>query len=46
MDGRVISRDCIMNDRYKSLQLSEPPGVYLVFITVENERAVLKIVKK
>ncbi len=46
MDGRVIRRDCIVNDRYKSLQISEPPGVYLVFITVENERAVLKIVKK
>ena len=46
MDGRMIRRDCILNGRYKSLQMSEPPGVYLVFITVENDRAVIKISKK
>jgi hypothetical protein len=45
-DGRVILKEHITNSRFKDLQLSEAPGLYLVTITSGNERAVFKLSKK
>jgi uncharacterized repeat protein (TIGR03803 family) len=46
LDGRIISRERVMNARLKELQLSESPGLYLVSFTSGNERAVFKLSKK
>jgi uncharacterized repeat protein (TIGR03803 family) len=46
MDGRIISEDKIINGRYKDLQISASPGIYMVIITSENKRAVFKLSKK
>lgn len=46
LDGRVIQKEHIMNARFKELQLSESPGLYLVTVTSGNQRAVFKLSKK
>jgi uncharacterized protein (TIGR02145 family) len=46
MDGQIISKDYLINNRFKDFRISESPGSYMVIITNENERAVFKIVKK
>ena len=46
LDGRIIRKEYIINDRSKYLQFSESPGLYLVTIASENERAVYKLTKK
>ena len=46
LDGRIIRKEHIMNARFKDLQLSESPGLYLVSVTSGNERAVFKLSKK
>jgi uncharacterized repeat protein (TIGR03803 family) len=46
LDGRIIRKEYLINCRFKYLQLSESPGLYLVTITSEKERAVFKVTKK
>jgi uncharacterized repeat protein (TIGR03803 family) len=46
LDGSIIRKEHIMNARFKDLQLSESPGLYLVSVTSGNERAVFKLSKK
>jgi uncharacterized repeat protein (TIGR03803 family) len=46
LDGRIIRKEYIINARSKYFQLSEPPGLYLVTIISENERAVFKVTMK
>jgi uncharacterized repeat protein (TIGR03803 family) len=43
LDGRVVSKDFIMNARFKDLRLSGSPGLYIIGVVSGNERAVYKI---
>jgi hypothetical protein len=46
MDGRVLRKDIVFSSGIIDLQLSVVPGMYLVTISSENERAVFKVMKK
>ena len=46
MDGRIVSRDFILNARFRDLQLSGAPGLYMVTVISGNQKAVFKISKK
>jgi uncharacterized repeat protein (TIGR03803 family) len=46
MDGRIVTRDFILNARIKDLQLSGSPGLYIISVISGNETAVFKLSKK
>jgi uncharacterized repeat protein (TIGR03803 family) len=46
LDGRIVSRDFIINARLKDLQIPGSPGLYMVSVISGNECAVVKIAKK
>jgi hypothetical protein len=46
LDGHIIRKDEVLNSRIMDLQISASPGMYMVIITSENERAVFKILQK
>jgi uncharacterized repeat protein (TIGR03803 family) len=46
LDGRIIRKDFVLNKQIMDLQISASPGVYLVTVSAENERAIFKILKK
>ena len=45
LDGRIIQKENDFNCRIMDLKMSASPGMYIVNITSENERAVILIVK-
>jgi hypothetical protein len=45
-DGRIIRKDYRFNNRIMDLQMDASPGMYMVIICSDDERAVFKILKK
>jgi uncharacterized repeat protein (TIGR03803 family) len=45
-DGQVIRKEKLMNSHEIDLNLKDPPGIYMITVSAENEKIIFKVVKK